>query len=181
MNTAIVILAAGASSRLGQPKQLLQFRGRTLLQHAIGTAGAAHCGPVFVVVGAVREIATSATVVENPAWAEGMASSIRAGISALPSAISGAVLMTCDQPLVTAELLKTLCGAGPLAAAEYNHTIGVPAFFSRDYFPELLALQGGEGAKRILLAHETAVARIPFPDAAIDIDTVADAERLRQI
>ena len=180
MKTAVIILAAGESSRLGKPKQLLPFRGRTFLAHAIVTASAV--GPVFVVLGArideIRPVVTDATIVENSEWAEGMGSSIRAGVAALPAEVTGAILMTCDQPLITAEFLKRLASSGPLAAAEYNNTIGVPAYFSREFFGELLDLKEKAGAKSVLLAHSEKVMPLPCPEAARDIDTLEDYRSL---
>lgn len=176
MKTAVIILAAGNSSRLGQPKQLLPFRGRSLLSHAIETASAA--GPVFVVLGAIRAPISNVTIVENLAWSEGMSSSVRAGIAALPPEIDGAIVMTCDQPLLTSDFLQRLARFGPIAAAEYNNTIGVPAYFTREFFNELLNLKGKAGAKSVLLAHQEKLKRLPCPEAACDIDTLEDYRSL---
>lgn len=176
MKTAVIILAAGDSTRLGQPKQLLPFRGRPLLSHAIETASAV--GPPFVVLGAIRAVVSNAIIVKNLAWSEGMASSIRAGIAALPREIDGAILMTCDQPLISSDFLRRLANSGPIAAAEYNNTIGVPAYFSREFFSQLLNLKGKAGAKSVLLAHVEKLKRLPCPEAARDIDTLEDYRSL---
>jgi molybdenum cofactor cytidylyltransferase len=187
-----MILAAGASTRLGRPKQLLAFRGRTLLRHAAETARASLCRPVVVVLGAFaerlnRELAgLPVTVAMNPQWNEGMSSSIRAGLKALAPEREGpdaVVIMLCDQPLVSAQFLDRLVavrqtsGKG-IVAAEYGGEAGVPALFSRAYFPELAALSGCRGAKPVIARHAKYTERIPLPEAALDIDRQEDVQRL---
>jgi molybdenum cofactor cytidylyltransferase len=178
-----IVLAAGESKRLGEPKQLVRFRGKTLVENAYETA-AAICSHVAVVLGANAELVRPAVpqgaiFVLNESWAEGMASSIRAGLKAIESKSNLVVVMTCDQPLVTPELLARLLSAPGMTAAEYEGTLGIPAMFSRMYFPLLHALQGAEGAKKALLRFESDVTRFPAPEAAFDLDTPADVERLR--
>ena len=183
----VAILAAGASRRLGEAKQLVRFRGRTLLAHAIATALAADCGPVLAVLGAggedLREeaAAAGARVVENPDWASGLGSSVRSALAAVAGA--EAVLFTvCDQPMVTADLLAAIVRAyrdgREIVAAAYDGAVGVPALFSRRYFGELEALQGDAGARRVLARHADAVHAIPFPGGGMDVDTPADLGRL---
>jgi molybdenum cofactor cytidylyltransferase len=180
---AVIILAAGASRRLGEPKQLLQFRGRTLLRHAAETALQTKCRPVVVVIGVqalrMREEleALDVRVVENEKWEEGVASSIRAGLAAVGE-VEGVIMMLCDQPFVTAEFLDRLAASERLAAAEYGGSVGVPAFFGREFLPELNALEGDQGAKAILLRNNAE--RIPCPEALVDIDTKTDAARIAQ-
>lgn len=187
----VVILAAGASRRLGMPKQLALYRGQTLLGHAVATALAAGSGSVVVVLGAGadplgREVTgPGVRVVANPDWATGMASSVRSGVAAVEEAVpdAGAILFTvCDQPLVTADLLEAITrehrAGHDLVAASYGETVGVPALFSRRYLAELAALTGDEGARRVLARHADLVRAIPFPDAALDVDTPADLARL---
>jgi molybdenum cofactor cytidylyltransferase len=187
----VVILAAGASRRLGEPKQFVPFRGRSLLAHAIAMATAADCGPVLVVLGAgadaLREEATGAgaRVVENPDWATGMASSVRAAIAAVAAEVPEAEAMlftVCDQPLVTADLLAAIVRAhrdgSMLVAAAYDGATGVPALFARRYFDELRELSGDVGARRVLARHAADVRAIPFPGGELDIDAPADVARL---
>ena len=187
----VAILAAGESRRLGAAKQLVRFRGRTLLAHAVATARAAGCGPVLVVLGARAdalrdEVADlGVRVVENPAWATGMGSSVRAAVAAIEAEIPAAdaiLFAVCDQPLVTADLLIAIAQAHraghDLVAAAYGASIGVPALFARPYFAELRDLPGDAGARKVLARHEAAVHAIPFPGGIVDVDTPADAARL---
>jgi molybdenum cofactor cytidylyltransferase len=183
----VIILAAGESSRLGKPKQLITFRGRTLVRHVVESASKSVCRPVAVVLGAnmdqIRpEICEEARIVENSEWNEGMASSIRRGVEAIEAEVDAIILMLCDQPLIDAQILNRFAeksGEG-LVAAEYGGTIGVPALFASEFFDELRALRGKDGAKKILLTNENRVARIVCPEAAIDIDTAADVQRLQR-
>jgi molybdenum cofactor cytidylyltransferase len=186
----VIILAAGSSSRLGRPKQNLVYNGRTLLQNAIKAAIASVCNPVIVVLGANDEVirptirGLAITIIQHDDWPEGMASSIRAGISKLkeiePNADS-LVLMLCDQPFVDNLLLDQLAqkkSEKGIAACIYNETIGPPVLFNAAYFDELLLLKGQEGAKKLLMKYKDDVVTIPFPLGAVDIDTVADFEKL---
>jgi molybdenum cofactor cytidylyltransferase len=186
----VIILAAGASVRLGKPKQLVSFRGRSLLRHAAQTALASACRPVIVVLGAdaarlERELnGLPVTRVINSNWERGMSSSIGAGLKAAPVAQTEAlILMVCDQPMISPQLLDRLAllhkstGRG-IVAAEYAGTRGVPALFSRPYFAQLAALPSREGAKSIIVKHSHDVAAVPFPEGAIDIDTPADMLRM---
>jgi molybdenum cofactor cytidylyltransferase len=184
-----VILAAGDSSRLGQAKQLLPFRGQTLVRRAVTAATDANCAPVIIVVGNLsaairRELdGTSATVVENDDWERGMGTSIRVGIKELSDSTEAAVLLTCDQPLVDsaviAELVQTQKRTGkPIVASSYANTLGIPAIFDKSCFPALLALPDDSGAKSIIVSRHDGVASISFEDGGIDIDTAEDFERL---
>jgi len=185
------VLAAGGSTRLGSPKQLLPYRGRTLLRHAAETALAAGAARVVVVVGAEAERLRAELdgldvhVVENTAWAEGLSTSVRAGLEALESAAAPEAVLftTCDQPLVTPDLLRAMIavyGASrpPIVACEYAGTAGVPALFDRALFGELRELRGDSGARRVIERHLAEAVRVPFPDAAVDVDDAEDARRL---
>ena len=108
-----------------------------------------------------------------------MASSIRAGLAAIESESNVVIIMSCDQPLVTPELLSRMLTAPGFTAAEYDGTIGIPAIFSQMFFSMLHRLEGAEGAKKALLRYEGDVKRFPAPEAAFDVDTPADVERLR--
>jgi molybdenum cofactor cytidylyltransferase len=178
---AVIILAAGASRRLGQPKQLLSFRRKSLLRHAVETALRTNLRPVVVVIGSEAErmrqelSGLDAQVVENQEWREGAASSIRAGLKEVGE-VAGVVIMLCDQPFVPAEFLERLGNSERLAAAEYGGSVGVPAFFAREFFDELNELKGDQGAKKILIEHDAT--RIPCPEAAVDIDTPESISKL---
>ena len=186
-----MVLAAGASRRLPGPKQLLRYRGVTLVRRAAQTALAAGCGPVVVVLGEAAAqlrfelVDLDARIVENRDAALGLSTSIRTGLDALceggdPDA---ALFMTCDQPLLTARLLEDLVASyasarPPAVACEYAGTVGVPALFDRSLFGELRALEGDEGAKRVLQRHLARIARVPFEPGSLDIDTPEDFGRL---
>lgn len=192
---AVVVLAAGASTRMGTPKQLLSHEGQSLLRRAADVALNSICRPVVVVVGAHAEMLRRelndlpVQVVENGKWSEGMSSSIRAGVEALegddepaggPEAV---VLMLCDQPFVTSELLNQLVaayrsGRAPIVASEYGGNCGVPALFSRPMFEELITLGGAEGARHLIARHADEVTAVPFARGTFDIDTPADYARL---
>lgn len=186
--TAAIILAAGASTRLGQPKQLAILNGETLLARAVRIAQEAGCSPILVVLGAEAERIraecpfSDAAIVINQQWREGMASSIRAGIEALrnlarENSPSGVLLMACDQPAVTPAHLRALTASRGITASEYAGRRGVPAYFPASTFPALAGLSGDSGARDLLRD----VRSIPFPLGELDIDTpeaLAEAQRL---
>ena len=192
MNTGIILLAAGLSKRLGKPKQLLLYRGQSLLQQAVQTALSSGAQPVVVVLGAragelKNELEESAVhVVVNDGWEEGMASSIRCGVKALAELnpeTEGAILMVCDQPFVTASLLTNLLTAHqktnkPVVACSYADTFGPPVYFHHTFFPALGKLKGDTGARSIIKHYANDVEAIPFPEGAVDIDTATDYEKL---
>ena len=188
--TGLILLAAGESSRMGEPKQLLVFEGRTLLRRAAEEAMESGCQPVVVVLGALADRMTAelsdlpVRVVINREWQEGLGGSIRAGMEALLAGPDGdlvdAVVMTlCDQPFCTAAVIRRLVAAqeqlnSPAVASFYDGVRGVPALFGRSLFPELLELRGPEGARRILQRHADETLEVPFGDGAGDIDTPED-------
>ena len=183
MKVAAVILAAGASTRLGQPKQLVTLAGERLLERAVRVAREAGCVPIIAVLGSsadkiLAECQLDAvTIAINLDWPEGMASSIRSGIREIPATSGFAILMTCDQPAVTAAHLRQLieaCGETPVASA-YAGRRGVPACFPAKSFGELLLLRGDEGARRLL---DSATA-IDLAGGELDIDTPFTLETAR--
>ena len=190
---ALLLLAAGASTRMGRPKQLLPYHGRTLLRHAAETAVASGCATIVLVTGALHhellaEIADLPILaVHNPAWETGMASSIRTGLLAVAEAHPAAVLvMLTDQPAVTPELLQQLIAQqqatrAPVAAASYGDTVGVPAVFDKSILPELLKLQGQQGANRLIGGLGAAVVQVSFPAGLLDVDTPAQYVALLQL
>ena len=187
-----MLLAGGASSRLGKPKQLLPFRGSTLLDHAIGIAKNAGASNLVLVLGADAEnIAASIKdgqlpIVMNNDWPEGMASSIRKGVEELlrtDSSLEGVLIMACDQPHLSSEHLVSLVDHAGIsnkliAASRYGETLGIPAFFRKELLSKLCALQGDSGAKNLMLENQEQVAAVKFPAGEIDIDTEADYEIL---
>ncbi len=184
-NVAAVILAAGASRRLGEPKQLVRLDRETLLERAVRVAVEAGCSPILVVLGAASEqiLAQSslapAQVVLNPEWEEGMASSVRAGIRALPPQTEAALLLTCDQPTVTAQHLQRLATGALLepVASRYAGRHGVPAYLPANTFAELLQLSGDQGARHLLAAARA----IDLPGGEIDVDTPESLRSARAI
>ncbi|MDB5096787.1 MAG: hypothetical protein JWM80_1208 [Cyanobacteria bacterium RYN_339] len=191
--TAVLILAAGASTRLGHPKQLVQFRGKPLLAHAIEAATAADLGPIWVVLGAhaaeIRPVVSryGVRVVTNRDWATGLAGSIRAGLSAIaPGLCQDLLLMLCDQPCLEPDHLISLVAARracarAIAASEYNGQRGVPAVFARAIWPELLALTGQHGAREVVARDPARVVALPFAWGALDVDTAADVAALAKL
>lgn len=204
---ALLLLAAGASSRLGRPKQLLPYRGQTLLRRAAETAAASGCRPLVLITGAghdelLPEVAgLPFRVVRNAQWAEGMGSSVRVGMAALGAAPDTALdtayppaaaerppaavlLMLCDQPLLTAahlrELLRVQRETGRAAVASaYAGTVGVPVVFGPALFGRLRTLAGAAGARHLLASLPPAeVLSIEFADGAVDVDTPAQYQQL---
>lgn len=183
-----VILAAGASTRMGTPKQLLPVQGEPLIVRVVNAALASRAWPVVVVLGAnaerIRPVLARLPVLiaENPAWAEGMAASIRAGVTALRQfsrSLDGAVVALCDQPAFSAEVIDRLVAAQratnrSIVAARYAGRNGAPAFFLRDHFASLASLTGEEGARSLLNGETTAVAAVDLPPLAQDLDTPED-------
>lgn len=191
-NVGVILLAAGDSSRLGAPKQLLLHDGKTLLQNSIQAANASNGHPSVIVLGANADAikkecyGLDTSIVVNAHWHEGMASSIRCGIKTLvevsPSA-EGAILMVCDQPYVSASLLNNLIdvfqnSSHPIVTCSYAGIFGPPALFPKRIFPELLQLKGDVGAKNILNKHSKEVEVILFPEGNLDIDTIEDYKKL---
>ena len=190
MRIGSILLAAGGSTRLGSPKQLLVYQGRTLLSRAAESVRATGCHPVVAVLGARAEAMRAelagrpVAIAHNAGWESGMGSSLRLGLATLletagRTGVDGVLLTLCDQPLVgTTQLQRLLDAFGkvadtphPLVAACYSRTIGVPAVFGRRYFDELLALPDAAGAKQTLVAHRGHLTGISLPEASVDIDT----------
>jgi len=189
--TGVIILAAGESARLGQPKQNLVFGDKTLLQKSVETALASVCEPIIVVLGANAQVIRPAishypvNIVHNANWAEGMASSIRLGVAEAKKnpQVTSVILMLCDQPFVSTGLLNELATAGAendIVACVYNNTAGVPALFTARYLEQLQLLTGDEGAKHLLLKYGEEVLYIPFPMGGVDIDMMDDYEKLKR-
>lgn len=189
----VIILAAGSSTRMdGKPKQMLEFEGRTLLRRAAETALEAGFSAV-VVLGAnadrmrkeIDDLPLEIAFNEN--WENGLASSVKTGLRILEKKNPDAVIVTlCDQPLVAKEVLHRLRNAfcatnKPIAASRYDRTAGVPALFAREIFNELKSLQNDEGAKKIIKKDERRIVLVDVPEAAFDVDTRQDFERLKRL
>lgn len=187
----VLILAAGAASRFGAPKQLARLQGESLLLRAVTRATEVAGHAVTVVLGAhAADIApalrtTAASVVLNRRWEEGLASSLRAGITQLPGSTEAALVMLADQVAITSFDLKRLITSWRqqpewIVAASYDGGTGVPAIFPASSFPTLLQLRGDVGARPVLHALADRVIRVPMPNAAVDVDTPEDLEKLQQ-
>lgn len=188
----IIILAAGNSSRLGEPKQLLQFQGKSLIRHIAEAAVEIVGGNTIVVTGSHSERIEAeleglpCKLAFNAEWQEGMSASIKTGIHALQlhnPQIRGSILAVSDQPFVSAETFNALirhfeATAKGIVASQYSDTPGTPAFFAASYFPSLLQLTGAEGAKKLFKRYSEDVSMYPFPQGNIDIDTQEDYKRL---
>jgi molybdenum cofactor cytidylyltransferase len=189
----LILLAAGGSKRLGRPKQLLRVDGQALIRHATQAALGSRCRPVVVVLGAattecLAQIADlPVCTVLNDRWEEGMAGSIQAGLDALLAEapqITSVIVCLCDQPRLTSFVLDALIAAHletgkPVVASAYGGVLGAPALFAASCFPELRALTGDQGARRLFNSRPGDVATVPFEGGAADIDTEADLDYLR--
>ena len=194
-DTALVLLAAGRSARLGSPKQLLVHEGQTLVRRSARTALDAGFGQVYVVLGAAGEAVAKeleglpVVAVVNEGWEEGMGSSIRKAVevilsgSTVPDRI---LVMVCDQPRVTTELLMSLVSdqvssGKPVAACRYGDISGTPAVFDSTMYPTLLELRGDRGAGKLIASMPDRVETMAFPAGADDIDTMEDYHRLTNV
>jgi molybdenum cofactor cytidylyltransferase len=167
------------------PKQLLPIGEHRLLRHSVITAIASKCPLIAVVLGAnaaqirleIHDLPIH--IVENLEWQAGMGTSIRAGIQALLAldpALKAAIVLLCDQPLISVSLIHRLIAGYhstpySIIASAYSQVLGVPALFSAHHFPELLALNPSAGAKQLIQRHLDQVYAVPFPEGAIDLDT----------
>ena len=191
-NTGVVILAAGASERLGRAKQLIEFQGKPLLEYVIDQFEEIAISTRILVLGAFADVIQKSVntgsfkIVINENWQEGMASSIREGLqSALnkEDKTERLLFVLSDQPYVTKTLFEKLLqmhtgGNKAITACGYQNAIGAPAVFSKSMFSELLSLQGAQGAGRLIKKYPDKVNVLPFEKGAIDIDTPEDLNTL---
>lgn len=186
MNVGAVLLAAGASVRMGRPKQLLQVRGEPLVRRIAKTALRSKVESVVVVLGCrAAEIAPvledlPVLLAANGSWEQGLATSIQAGLASLPPGTEAALLLTCDQPALDARVLNRLikaAGDDPLArvACAYGDTVGIPALFGRGWFPRFRQLRGDRGAKTLLQGE--GVVEVAWEAGARDLDTPEDIRK----
>lgn len=186
-----ILLAAGGSSRMGRPKQLLKFEGKTLIRRAAEALLGSACEPIVVVLGAELESSNAEitdlgiNVCVNGLWQTGMSSSINAGLQKLlefePN-LDVVVITLCDQPYISAAHIDSLIDRfhetkSAIVAARYGKTVGVPALFFREMFPDLLELFGDKGARMLIRSHPDRVGSIHIPEAEFDVDTPADLAR----
>jgi len=188
--TGIIVLAAGSSSRMGEPKQLMKFKSRTFLQHIVEESKEANLNPVICVTGYESDQISKAisdmnvTIVHNELWSEGMGTGISAGIrQAMLLDLDSVILAVSDQPYVSSGLfakmltLKDKSGKR-IVASSYAGTLGTPVLFDKEYFNQLKGLQGNQGAKHIVNMNMFDVVPVKFEKGSIDIDTKEDYEKL---
>lgn len=184
----IIILAAGQSSRMGQPKQLLKIGEKSLIRHIAAVALATECRPVVLVIGANKalvapEIADLPLVfIDNPQWQTGMSTSLKMGMVGIyltDKAIEAVLILVCDQPYLSPELLNQMItvyessGKG-IVVCRYDNQLGVPVLFGRKYFEQLISLKGDEGAKSIIKENLTDAEVVDFEAGKFDLDTPED-------
>ena len=193
-HSAIVILAAGVSKRLGSPKQLLAYKKQNLLRHSVDTALETGCPSVFVVLGANMELLKKelkdkpVIIIENKSWEEGVASSIRAALQNITATIlqpDSVIFMVCDQPFVNSALLLNLLDKKnetgmTIVASTYANKLGTPALFDKSFFAALMELKGDKGAGKLIGDNKDKTAAVHFPKGETDIDTAADYELLKE-
>jgi molybdenum cofactor cytidylyltransferase len=188
---AILLLAAGSSSRLGRSKQLVSIKGQPLLLKSMNAAIESGIENIIVVLGANEQEHyqvikdAGVQVVVNTAWKKGMGNSLKVGLSYLlqqtPKA-EAVITMVCDQPLINSDQLLKLIfqyesSESTIVASFYQGVAGVPVLFHRTLFPELLLLHDDAGAKKMLQQHSHLVKTVPFPGGEIDIDTEDDLKK----
>ncbi len=185
-----LLLAAGGSSRLGRPKQLVRFQGKTLIRRAAETLVDSRCDPIIVVLGAeidgsISEISgLPVNMYINKDWQTGMSSSIKAGLKGLLKLepdLAAIMITLCDQPYISSSILDTyitlFLGNQPdVVAAEYEGTKGVPALFASSVFDELSKLEGDKGARE-LIHNNKRVFSINLKEGGVDIDTIDDLKK----
>jgi molybdenum cofactor cytidylyltransferase len=188
----LIILAAGASTRMGDPKQLLLFQGRSLLRSMAEAAVASRCHPIVVVLGSQADRiklevhSLDLHSVANLEWAKGMGTSIAVGLTALTvikSDLDAVVIAMSDQPFVGSDLLNRLVESyqatqSPIVASAYANTLGVPALFDRSFFTALMTIDKDVGARDLIKRHAEKVVQVSFPQGAIDVDTPAQYQQL---
>ncbi|MEN7550391.1 nucleotidyltransferase family protein [Rapidithrix thailandica] len=186
-----IILAAGASVRLGSPKQLARLEGETLLNRTIELASQLPESQTVVVLGAHQELIRPSiryqqlTFIDNPAWVQGMGSSIVHGAAYYYEHYPDTeylLFLLCDQIYVSVELLNEMRDTAirtnaPVIACSYANSLGVPAMFHRSLFRDLLKLPYAAGAKKLIMQYLNDCVAVPFPQGKIDIDTTEEALR----
>jgi molybdenum cofactor cytidylyltransferase len=187
MNTSIIILAAGASSRMEMPKQLLMIEGKTLIRRVSEMAIETSCHPIVVVLGANKEPIRKEiekiplTIIENPKWEDGMSSSMKMGLVGAyltEKEIDAVIFLTVDMPFVSSKLINDMIAKAienpdsQIVACSYEKQFGIPVLFKRSLFNDLLELKGDEGAKKIVLKNKDKTSLIDFPEGKFDLDTI---------
>lgn len=185
---AAIILAAGASSRMGEPKQSLDINGEPLLKRTVRTVLESDIKNIAVVLGAYDDARQhipddiGVDIVLNKHWEKGMGSSIKTGLDHLCGKypdLDTVLIFVCDQPLLTPEIISRILQkkhstGKPIVASGYAHVPGVPVLFSKSFFDELKNLPDDQGAKKIIIQNRSDVEIVPFPGGEVDLDTIGD-------
>ena len=191
---AAIILAAGTATRMGQPKQLLDWDGRPLVRVVAEQVLATSLDQVLVVVGHAQAAVTDALhdtpvqMVYNPQYMDGQSTSLKAGVAALSSEVTAALVVLGDQPFVHSTIINTIvttwrASQVPIVAPSYQGQRGHPVLFARSLFSKLLAIDGDQGARSILQQHRSAMKLVSFDDQRplIDIDTWQDYQQMSRL
>lgn len=190
--TTCLLLAAGNSSRMGEPKMFLSFKGKTLLQNAIDEIESSAINKLVIVTGCYHQQLTDVLLsqqidfAENKNWQEGMGTSIQKGVAYIIQQYPNTekiIIAVCDQPYISSSLFNKLIAANTetgknIIASAYNGTAGTPVLFAEKYFEQLLQLKGPHGAKKIILQSPQDIFYVDFPGGATDIDTPEDYKAL---
>jgi molybdenum cofactor cytidylyltransferase len=189
-----IVLAGGTSSRLGQPKQLMDLGGRPVLQYVLEAGAAAGLDELVVVLGhraedvaAALSLPPAARTVVNPDYATGQASSMRTGLAAASPSAQAALLLLGDQPAMRPADIRAVMdayrsGAGPIVQGSYRGEPGHPVLFDRSVWPDLLAVEGDRGARDLIKSHPDWVVRVHLDaDVPADLDTMEDYEHLKEL
>ena len=191
MKLAAVVLAAGASSRFGSPKQLLKMGGQNLVQRACLLATEAGCSPVVVVLGAHEEaiclegLPSGVSLIRNPDWSQGMGTSLAMGVSAVSKfEVDGVLILLADQPGISSKTLEEMKKAFAssevtIVRCEYEKVFSPPALFAAKHLPELAQLKGEGGGSEVARKHRDSVATISTPEVVWDIDSPDIWEKFR--
>jgi molybdenum cofactor cytidylyltransferase len=189
MNTGVIILAAGAATRISKPKMLLPINGKSILSLLLAEVEQIKPVATLIVTGHYhkeieQQIDQNETeLLYNEDWAKGVSTSIRVGVMQMlekNKRLDSILIAVSDQPYLNSALLQQMLvkkksGKG-IVAASYSHSIGTPVLFDKKYFPALQKLEGDRGAKSILQAHFDDMETVDFPMGEMDIDTEEDYE-----
>jgi molybdenum cofactor cytidylyltransferase len=194
-NVGVVVLAAGSSSRLGQPKQLIKYKGKPLLQNILDHSQVLSFKSKVLILGAYAEeinenIDTGEfKVIINEQWEEGIASSIREGVRSsweINPNLENILFLLSDQPFVTSALIKELLDTHKkegktITGCRYDKTVGVPVIFNKNMFQELCHLNGDRGAKVLIRKYPDKVAAVSFDLGSVDVDEPDDYTKLLKL
>ena len=189
-----IVLAAGSSSRMGRPKQLLPFRGQTVIECIVDSALKSSLYKVIVVLGhradELRPLLTGheVTVILNPDYKRGQSSSIQAGLQAVREEVDAVLFLLGDQPLITPETIDSILSAyesssGPIVMPLFEGRRGNPVLFDRQTFERIESLSGDSGARALFLEYADQIVEVPFQDSSVhfDVDTEQDYRALKKM